>query len=92
MEDKETHVAKLETQLKRWGAQLDELVAKAKGAEAKARSDYRKGIDELKAKHQAAQAKLDELKAAGSDKWESLKAGAESVWNEIEAAFKKLKN
>jgi len=36
-----------------------------------------------------AQAKLDEVKTAGSEKWETLKAGVESAWNDLEIAFKK---
>ena len=92
MEKMEAHVGKMETQLRQWGAKLDELVVTAEGAGTEAKADYRKHIDDLKAKHQAAQAKLDELKAAGSEKWETLKAGVESAWNELDVAFKKMKN
>ncbi len=92
MERTEEHVGKLETQLKQWGAKLDEFVAKADKAGTTARIDNRKRIDDLKAKVHAAQAKLDEVKAAGSEKWDTLKTGVESAWNELELAFKKLKN
>ena len=92
MERTEEHVGKLETQLKQWGAKLDEFVAKADKAGTMARIDNRKRIDDLKAKVHAAQAKLDEVKAAGSEKWDTLKTGVESAWNELELAFKKLKN
>jgi peptidoglycan hydrolase CwlO-like protein len=92
MEKTEDHVGKLETQLKQWGARLDELVAKADRAGTAARIDNRKRIDDLKAKVHAAQAKLDEVKTAGSEKWETLKTGVESAWSELELAFKKLKN
>ena len=92
MEKMEPHVGKMEAQLRQWGAKLDELLATAEAAGTEAKADYRKHIDELRAKHQAAQAKLDELKAAGSDKWETLKAGVEGAWNELDVAFKKLSN
>ena len=92
MEKTEEHVGKLETQLKHWGAKLDEFVAKADRAGTAARIDNRKRIDDLKAKCQAAQAKLDEVKTAGSEKWETLKTGVESAWAELELAFKELKN
>jgi ribosome-associated translation inhibitor RaiA len=88
----EENVGKMETQLKKWGAKLDELIAKADEASTEAKVDYHKRVDELKAKHQAATAKLDELKAAGSEKWDSFKTGIESAWSELETAFKKLKN
>jgi len=92
MENNEGHVGKREAQLKRWGAKLDRLVAKAEKAGADAKVEERKCIDDLKAKVQTAHSKLAELKAAGGEKWGVLKTGVESAWSELEAAFKKLKN
>jgi hypothetical protein len=92
MEKMEAHVGKMETQLKQWGMKLDELMAKAEEAGTDAKADYRKHIDDLKAKHLVAQSKLDELRAAGHDEWQSLKAGVESAWTELDVAFRKLTN
>ncbi len=86
------HVAKMETRLEQYGARLDRLVAKAKEAGAEAKTDYRKRIQDLKAKYRAAQSRLDELRAAGSGKWDTVKAGVESAWAELEAAFKRLRS
>ncbi|GKS63258.1 hypothetical protein YTPLAS72_05620 [Nitrospira sp.] len=44
-------------------------------------------IDELKAKWDAAQTKLGEIKAAGEEAWEILKPGVESAWSELKAAI-----
>ena len=90
MEEKEAHVGKMETRLKQWGAKLDAFMAKAEEAGAEMKIDYRKHLDDLKAKHKAAQSKLDELKAARGEEWKSFMAGVESAGNELEAAFKKL--
>jgi hypothetical protein len=92
MKTTETRVGKMETQLKRWGAKLDQLVAQADSAGADAKIDHRKRIAELRTKHKLARAKLDELKAASGEKWETLKQGAESAWNDFEIAFKKFMN
>jgi len=92
MEKTQDNVGRLETQLKHWGAQLDEFVAKADRAGTAARIDNRKRIDVLKAKVQAAQSRLDEVKTAGSEKWDTLKTGVETAWNDLEIAFKKLGN
>jgi len=92
METRETDVGKMETQLKEWGTKLDELVAKADAAGKEADTDYRKRIDNLKAKYQVAHSKLDELKAAGSEKWDTFGTGVESAWNELRDAFKELTN
>ena len=92
MEKTQENLGKLETQLKQWGARLDELVAKADRAGTTARIDNRERIDDLMANVQAAQSKLDEVKTAGSEKWETLRTGVESAWSELELAFKKLRN
>ncbi|HJX64805.1 MAG TPA: coiled coil domain-containing protein [Polyangia bacterium] len=92
MEKAQENLGRLETQLKQWGAKLDAFVARADRAGTAARIDNRKRIDDLTAKCQAAQLKLDEVRAAGSEKWETLRAGVESAWGELEIAFKKLSN
>lgn len=92
MKTTEANVGQMETQLKQWGAKLDDLAAKATNAGAKAKTNERRLVAELKAKQELAQAKLEELKAAGADKWETFRAGVESVYNELEGAFKKLGN
>ncbi len=90
MNDRQTHVGKMEHQLAQWGEQLDELKAKATKVGGDVKADYHKHIDDLKAKHEVARSKLEELRTASGEKWDTVKAGAESVWNELEAAFKKL--
>jgi hypothetical protein len=92
MEKTEENLGRLETQLRQWGAKLDEFVARADRAGTTARVDNRRRIDDLKARVHAAQSKLDEVKAAGSEKWETLKIGVESAWKDLESAFKKLSN
>lgn len=92
MEIDEKHVGKMETQLKQWGSQIDDLVLKAEEAGGEAKTEYRKHIGELKAKHQAAKSKLDELKTTGTEKLETIKTGFEGAWHELEVAFQKLTN
>jgi chromosome segregation ATPase len=90
MEIDGTNVGKMETELKQWGAKLDDLAAKAEETGGEVKAEYRRHIDDLKVKHQAARARLDELKSAGSEKWNIAKNGVESAWSELESAFKKL--
>jgi len=92
METIKTRTGKMEQQLKHWGKKLDDIVAKAEQAGTEARADYRKNVDELKAKMKVAHAKLAELQAAGGESWETFQAGVESTWKDIEAAFKKMAN
>lgn len=90
MKKQAAHVGKMEKRFKRWGAQIDEFVAKAGAAGTGIKADASKHIDDLKLKHTAARLKLDELKAASGAEWESFKAGLESAGEELEVAFKKV--
>src|SRR5947199_409470 len=92
MEAVEANVGKMEAELKQWGRRLDKLLAKAEVAGASARIDYRQRLDDLKEKYDAADAKLAEVKAAGSGKWAVFQGGVESAWLELANAFTKLAN
>jgi len=74
----DAHIEKLEAQLDAWQLRLKEL------SEGTDRNDYPGRIADLEAKHAAARAKLDALKAAGNDKWDLYKADIWIVWNELE--------
>jgi hypothetical protein len=90
MEGTRGRVGTRETQLKRWGARLDQIVVKAEKAGIEMNAAKRQRVDEARAKCQAAQAKLNEYKSAGCEKFERLKPGVESAWSNLEWAFKKL--
>jgi hypothetical protein len=90
MEPVKSHLEKLETQLRTWGARVDEMVARAEAARTQASGDYRKRLDELKAKYKVAEMRFGELKKEGSGKWETFQGSIESAWNDLETAFRKL--
>jgi hypothetical protein len=83
MENMDARFDKMERQLGRWAAMIEELKSRATGADA-ARG---KLVEDLRVKHEAARAKVAELRAAGPDRWDRLKAGADQVWAELEDAF-----
>ncbi len=89
MQTVEAHVGRMERELKRWAAKLGELRSTG-GSEHNI--DYQKRLDEMEAKYDAAEVKVDEAKAAGGARWESFMSGIDSAWNELEAAFRKLAN
>jgi len=92
MEPVKSHVEKLETQLRTWGMRLDEMVARVESARTQASSDYRKRLDEVKAKYKVAEMRFGELRKAGNGKWEIFQGGIESAWNDLDMAFRKLPN
>ena len=84
------NISKLEAQLARWHARLDEMGTKATVAGEQAKADYRRQLDEVKKRIEAAQVKLEQAKEVGSEKWDILRQGVEDTWKEIERALKKL--
>jgi len=84
---KDAYLEKMEAQFREWGAKIDELKAKADKAEAGAKIEYMKQLDVLKAKRDAAQTQLGEIRAAGEEAWEHLKSGVEGAWSELKAAI-----
>jgi hypothetical protein len=92
MDNTQENIGKRETQLRHWGARLDEIAAKAEKVGIEVNAAKRQRVDEARTKCQAAQSKLDEYKAAGAEKWETFKTGLETAWSDLESAFKKLKD
>jgi len=92
METVEAHVGKMEAELRQWGVRLDKLLATADAAGTAARLDRRQRLDDLKEKYAAAEAKLAEVKAAGSSRWEAFQGGVEAAWSELAQAFTRLTN
>ena len=92
MENTQESIGKREAQLRHWGARLDQIVAKAEKVGIEVNAAKRQRVDEARTKYQAAQAKLNEYKAAGSEKWETFMTGLETAWSDLETAFKKLKD
>lgn len=88
MSMKEAYEKKLQGKLDEWSAEIDKLKAKADSAEADAKLEYYKQIEELQSMQDAASKKLDELKEASDDAWEDLKAGIDSAWDSLSRSIK----
>ncbi len=88
MSMKEAYEKKLQAQLDEWGAEINQLKAKADKAEANAQIEYNQQIKELRSMQESASEKLAELKEAGDDAWEDLKSGIENAWDSLNHALK----
>jgi predicted nucleic acid-binding Zn-ribbon protein len=87
MGKKEEYQAKIEAQLKKWGAELEELKAKAAKASQDVKAELNKQIETLKARQDAAQKKFKELKAASGEAWQDVKASLEKTVAELKEAW-----
>lgn len=89
---KEAYQEKIEAQIREWTAKLQEFKAKADKASADAKIHMYKHIDNLRAQKEAAQQKLNEIKAASGDSWEVLKAGSERALEEMKKTWEEMKS
>jgi hypothetical protein len=92
MDIENADVGKMEAELRQWSTRLDNLLAMADLVGKGTRVDYRERLDDARAKYDAAEAKLAELKAAGRGKWEIFRGGVENAWSELATAFTRLAN
>ncbi|NEP60566.1 MAG: hypothetical protein F6K31_26795 [Symploca sp. SIO2G7] len=86
---KQIYEEKVKAQLKKMNAQIDELKAKGKKAQANASIEYHNQLEQLYTKRDAAQRKLEEIQKAGEEAWSELQAGFEQAWNDLSTAFEK---
>lgn len=87
MESREAYIRRLEAQLKEWSVKIGQWAARAEHAEERVKQEYAKQIAELRAKQEAAQAKLKELRAASEEAWAALKDGVEHAWQDLKTAY-----
>jgi len=95
MENKEAYRDKLEAQMREWSAKIDLLKARADQAEAEAKIEYNKRIEDLRQKKEALQTKLSELQNASDAAWQDIKAGTEraaaDLKDAVQSALSKFK-
>jgi hypothetical protein len=85
---KEAYHEKMDAQLKTWGADIEQLKAKAAMAKADVKVEYEKQLAQLRAKHGDAHTKLEELKRSSAAAWEELKTGSEMAFDDIRQSLK----
>jgi predicted nuclease with TOPRIM domain len=88
---KEAYQEKLEAQLKEWSAKAKELQAKAETAKAEVKVELQKHLEGLRAKQEAAQEKLKEIKETGAHAWEKAKPGVEKAMSDLNSAWDRIK-
>ena len=92
MSVREDYQRQMEAKMKEWGLKLEELKARAEGAQAEAKIKMKEEITALTEKQKAVQKKLHQLKEAGEDAWEDMKTGVENAWDDIARALNAAKS
>lgn len=92
MRMKKAYQEKIEAQIKEWTAKMQEFKAKADKASAEAKIQMYQQIDRLRVQKEAAQEKLNAIKAASGDSWEALKTGSERALEEMKKTWEDMKS
>jgi len=89
MKTKEEYHDRLEEQLKEWSFRIDILKGEADKQEGKAKSEFRRHIEELGEKKMALRQKVDELKKSSGQAWVELKASVEKAAAEFKISLER---
>lgn len=72
MSQRDAYIAKMELQLDKLNAKINELESTTQQAKEDAQNKYKEEMTKLRHQSKLAVAKLDELKATNEDSWESM--------------------
>ncbi|WP_420403883.1 coiled coil domain-containing protein [Nisaea sp.] len=87
MSDRDHYIEKAKARIEQWNAEIAKMKARADEAEADAKIDFRRQLDEMRAERDKAEARLTELRDASDKAWDDVKSGFEKAWDDISAAF-----
>ena len=84
------YVATMETQLKKWDADVDALAAESKTVNDQARTVYEVNLLQLRSSRDAAQKTFQQVSAASESVGAQMKAGMEGAWATMQKALEKV--
>ena len=84
------YVTRMESQLKKWDADVDALAAKGEKANAEARAAYFAQIKDLRANRDAAQKTFQEILVANESAGAQLQAGMKQAWETMQKNLAKV--
>lgn len=84
------YMSTMETQLKKWDADVDALAARAEKADDSARTAYHETIERLRSERHAAHTALQEMRAATEEAGMRMRAGMQVAWETMRKALEKV--
>jgi len=92
MSKRDEYVDKLKGQLDQWNTEVAKWEAKAQNAQAGARAEYDKHLNELRRRRDQALEQMKRLQAATGDAWVDLVRGADEAWAKMREALEKSRS
>lgn len=89
MSKKDEYFKMMESQIKKWDAEVDKLRTRSAQMSADARAKYDEQIKVMRSNRDAAQKKLQQLSTASESAWQNMQAGMDSAWASMKNALDK---
>jgi len=89
MVKKDEYCATMESEIKKWDAEVDKLNAKGKQMSADARVGYDAQVKAMRADRDLAYSKLQELRVANESAWQHMQSGVDAAWASMKSALHK---
>jgi hypothetical protein len=89
MSKKDDYFAKMNSQIRKWDAEVDKLRARSEQLGAEARAKFAEQLGAMRASRDAAFKKLEELQGSSETAWQHLQAGVDAAWASMRSALEK---
>ena len=89
MGTKDEYCATMETEIKNWDAEVDNLNAKGKQMSADARVGYDRQLKAMRVDRDLAYSKLQELRTANESAWQHMQSGVDAAWTSMKKGLEK---
>jgi hypothetical protein len=89
MGKKDEYFTTMESEIKKWDAEVDKLNAKGEQMSADMRAGYDTQVKAMRADRDLAHAKLEEIRTANESAWEHMQSGVEAAWTSMKNGLTK---
>ena len=89
MGKKDEYCATMESEIKKWDAEVDSLNAKGTQMTADVRAGYDTQVKAMRADRDLACTKLQEMRTANESAWHHMQSGMEAAWTSMKNALEK---
>ena len=84
------YLAGMQVQLKKWDADVDQLLTKSKKADGEVRTAYARRLKELRLCRKAGQKSYEDVRVATGAAADRMQAGMQASWETMKAALEKV--
>ena len=89
MGKKDEYFTTMESEIKKWDAEVDKLNSKGEQMSADMRAGYDTQVKAMRADRDLAYAKLEEIRTANESAWEHMQSGVEAAWTSMKNGLTK---